>query len=190
MEKYDNGDENLKQMTTTSVQRSRRWAFTVANVDAQDKIEIANATLYVGPIEKDAWGVLHRHGVAFRKPLDSGREASIGKLSLLKQMEKVGLKISYLASIRNLANNITYAFKSGDVPDELKPIIRNTVKNSRGTNYFQDLAKEVVAEFNDKPSANLFKQRILEKASHIRKHSSRERTNSATLDKKADYKEK
>ena len=162
-EKFVTEDASLKAMTTTSVQRSRRWAFTLASVDVEEKIELSNATLYIGPTEKDAWGVLHRHGVALGKQLENGREASIGKLSLLKQMEKLGLKVTYLASIRSMANYISYAYKGGEIPEELRPIIKNTVKGSRATNYFQDLAKEVASEFQDKPSANLFKQRILEK---------------------------
>ena len=77
-------------------------------------------------------------------------------------MEAAGLKVTYLASIKNLAGYIHYAFKEGNIPEELKAITKNSVK-TRGQNYFQDLAKEVAAEFSDKPSANLFKHRILEK---------------------------
>ena len=161
MASYEREDENLKTMTTTSVQRSRRWAFTVANVDAKDKYQLSNAMLYLGPIERDSLEVSHRHGVAFGKVLESGREASIAKLSLLKKMEAVGLKVTYLASIKNMANYINYAYKNGEIPEKLKPIARNSVK-TKGSNYFQDLAKELAAEFTDRPSANMFKQRILE----------------------------
>ena len=162
MENYEREEKTLKETTTTSVLRSRRWAFTTANVEGGDTYDLGNVTLYLGPIEKDSLGVSHRHGIACRNVLKSGREGSIEKLSLLKKMEAAGLKITYIASIKNLAGYINYAFKEGQVPEELQKLTKASVRTNN-QNYFQDLAKEVAAEFSDKPSANLFKQRILEK---------------------------
>ena len=163
MANFEAEKENTISMTTTSVQLLRRWAFTIANVDAKEKYELGNATLFLGPIERGSLEVSHRHGVALGNVLESGREASIGKLSLLKKMEEAGLKVTYLASIKNMANYISYVFKNGEIPNELRPIVKNSIKTRGSSNYFQDLAKEAAAEFSDKPSANLFKQQILEK---------------------------
>ena len=116
---FEAEEKNTNSMTTTSVQLLRRWAFTIANVDAKEKYKLGNATLFLGPIERGCLEVLHHHGVALGNVLESGREAFIGKLSLLKKMEEAGLKVTYLASIKNMANYISFVFKNGELPNKL-----------------------------------------------------------------------
>ena len=65
MQNFESEEKDLSDMTTTSVQRSRRWAFTIVNAEAQDKYQLGNATLYLGPTERDSLQVSHLHGIAF-----------------------------------------------------------------------------------------------------------------------------
>ena len=157
-----NEESLLRHITATFVQRSRRWVFTTVNVDAQDKYDIGNAVIYIGPIEKDVLGVSHRHGIICGKLLKSGRGASLEKLSLVRKLEALNIKTTYLASVKNVASYINYAFKEGMVPDELKALAKTSI-HTNNQNYFEELACEVACEFEDKPNANVFKQKLLEK---------------------------
>ena len=87
-------EDVLKDITNPSVQRSRRWAITVAG-DVPAQTMIGNAEIFFGPIERDSQGVSHRHGLVLGAQQRGTERVCLTKLSVLSKLRTIGIKPIY-----------------------------------------------------------------------------------------------
>ena len=157
----------LSEITNPSVQRSRRWAFTVVG-SVPDQTMIGNAEIFFGPPEMDSQGVAHHHGLVLGAQQKGTERVCLTKLSVLSKLRTIGIKPTYLQSIKNIARYISYMYKSiegstDSIPEQLRPLMQNAVRTTGQQSYYQSVAEEVARSFQEKPSFNAFKRRIIKK---------------------------
>ena len=160
-------DELLSEITNPSVQRSRRWAITIVG-DVPTHTTIGNAEIYFGSIETDSQGILHRHGLVLGAQQKGNERVCLTKLSVLSKLKTIGIKPTYLQSIKNIARYITYMYKTiegstDSIPESLKAMMQNAVRTTGQQSYYQNITEEVARQFNEKPSFNAFKKQIIKK---------------------------
>lgn len=149
----------------TSVERSRKWAFTVKNA-VPGTYQTISATVYVGPMEQSTDGP-HHHGIIIATKQAGKRPPPLRRTSCVKVLEELGITTAqYLQPVKNIANYIQYMYKNRakdeEIPEGLLAILE-TAKHTTGMEgYYMTVLKDLAEEFDTKPSYNTFKQKLFE----------------------------
>ena len=136
--------------------------------DVPTQTTIGNAEIYFGPTETDSQGIAHRHGLVLGAQQKGNERVCLTKLSVLSKLKTIGIKPTYLQSIKNIARYITYMYKTiegstDSIPEPLKAMMQNAVRTNGQQSYYQNIAEEVARTFSEKPSFNAFKKQIIKR---------------------------